>query len=159
MTNGHCRSHSADLSGWPALTEGALLGILSSIRHAWHRSRRKPAVRHTEVLRRAATVLTCSADDFFPAAVDEVGRALGADLVYIGEFTNDCQITTVAVSRHGRTADNFSFAVEATAAGRVQETGESECCEDKALDRYPRDPAVASVGAQALMALPIRGGT
>ena len=115
-------------------------------------------MRHTEVLRRAATVLTRSADDFFPAAVDEVGRALSADLVYIGEFTDDSQITTVAVSRHGRIADNFSFDIVATAAGRVQATGDVESCEDGALERYPRDPAVASIGAHALLALPIRGG-
>ena len=104
-------------------------------------------------------MLTRSADDFFPAAVHEVARALDADLVYIGEFTDDGQIRTVAVSRHGQPADAFTCEAVATAAGRVQVTGDAERCDADALGRYPRDPAVESVGARALVAVPIRGGT
>jgi signal transduction histidine kinase/ActR/RegA family two-component response regulator len=104
-------------------------------------------------------VLTRSADDFFPAAVHEVARALGADLVYIGEFTDEGQIRTVAVNRHGQPADAFTCEVESTAAGRVQATGAAERCDADVLGRYPRDPGVESVGARALVAIPIRGGT
>ena len=110
------------------------------------------------MLRRAAAVLTRPADDFFPAAVDDVGRVLGADLIYIGEFTDDNQLRTVAVSRHGYPAENFTFNIDGTVAGHVQTTGASESCARGAGARYPHDPALEAVGATALLAVPVRDG-
>jgi signal transduction histidine kinase/ActR/RegA family two-component response regulator len=111
---------------------------------------------HTGVLRRAAAVLARPAEDFFPGAVDEVGRVLAAELVYIGEFTNDGQLETVAVSRRGRLDENLTFDLKGTVAGHVQATGRPEQCNAPALARFPHDPTVAT--ARALMALPIVGG-
>ena len=115
-------------------------------------------MRHSNVLHRAAAVLTRPADDFFPAAVDDVGRVLGADLVYIGEFTDDNQLSTVAVSRLGYPAGNLTFDISGTVAGHVQATGVPESCARGARERYPRDTSLESVGAHALLAIPIRDG-
>jgi two-component system, cell cycle sensor histidine kinase and response regulator CckA len=103
-------------------------------------------------------VLTRPADDFFPAAADEVARALGADLVYIGEFTRDGRLTTVVVRRHGQHGDDFTTELESTVGGRVHATGEPERCDGDALARYPHDPGVLAVGAGDVVAVPIRGG-
>src|SRR5690348_13200606 len=87
--------------------EGLALSFLASVRRAWRRPRQAPPLTHTDVLRRAAAVLARPAEAFFPEAVDEVGRVLAAELVYIGEFTRDGQLTTVAVNRQGHRGEDL----------------------------------------------------
>jgi len=107
-----------------------------------------------DTLRRAAAVLTRGGDDFLPAAVTEIARMLGAGLVFIGELVPEGQVRTVAVSRNGVAAENFSYAWAGSATESLTRDAMS-ACPSHAGDRYPSDPQVAAIGAQSIVAVRI----
>ena len=74
------------------------------------------------------------------------GRVLASELVYIGEFTPDGQLTTVAVNRGGQQVENLTFDLDGTVAGHVQATG-----------RPGQWPAARRLAAPAREALPAGG--
>ena len=107
-----------------------------------------------DTLRRAAAVLTRGGDEFLPAVVTEVARTLGAGLVFIGELVPDGQVRTVAVSRNGVAAENFSYCWAGSATEPLARDATSVCPSD-AGDRYPLDQQVAVIGAQSMVAVRI----
>jgi signal transduction histidine kinase/ActR/RegA family two-component response regulator len=105
-----------------------------------------------DILHRAASVLTRSGDDFFPAAVAEITAALDAQLVLIGELVDDDEIRTVAISRHGVTAEPLTYRLKGSAAEPLASQPVSACVAE-ACDRFPGDPQITSVGAQSVIAV------
>src|ERR1044071_7759264 len=60
--------------------------------------------RSEEMLQSVAATLSKTGEEFLPAVVQEISKALGADLAFIGEFTGDNVVQTVAVQRKGNVA-------------------------------------------------------
>ena len=59
-----------------------------------------------EVLRRAASVLTLTGEDFLPAVVREIADMLDAEVAFVGELTGTDRLRTVAIWRDGAMGEN-----------------------------------------------------
>src|SRR5690606_34412071 len=62
-----------------------------------------------DMLERAVAVLASVGDDFLPAVAAELADALDAELALVGEILGDGQVRTMAVSRGGQAAENFTY--------------------------------------------------
>jgi signal transduction histidine kinase/ActR/RegA family two-component response regulator len=107
-----------------------------------------------DILRRAADVLTRSGDDFFPAAVAELARILVADLVFIGEVVDSDQIRTIAVTRDGAAAENFTVPLSTSAFASLETEG-TAVCTGKVREQFPEDRVLVAVAAEAMLAVRI----
>src|SRR5262245_27505723 len=76
----------------------------------WH----PPQIQGDEVLRRAASVLTRTGEDFLPAVVREVAEMLRANLVYVAEFTSIDRMRTIALWRDGAPGEPLDCALAGT---------------------------------------------
>jgi signal transduction histidine kinase/ActR/RegA family two-component response regulator len=107
-----------------------------------------------DVLRRAASVLTQTGEDFLPAVVTEIGEMLHADVAFVGELTGPDKLRTVAMWRNGVIDENIECAL---AGSPLEQTG------DRALRSYyscvrvhfPDDSHLASLDADGYIALPL----
>ena len=67
-----------------------------------------------EVLRRAASVLTRTGEEFLPAVAREIADMLHADLAFVGELTGTDRLRTVAVCSNGEMIDNIDYTLAGT---------------------------------------------
>ena len=70
-----------------------------------------------EVLRRAASVLTLTGEDFLPAVVREVADMLDADVAFVGELTGTDRLRTVASWRNGAPGDSVEYSLAGSPLG------------------------------------------
>jgi signal transduction histidine kinase/CheY-like chemotaxis protein len=109
-----------------------------------------------DVLRRAASVLTQTGEDFLPAVVTEIGEMLHADVAFVGELTGPDKLRTVAIWRNGVIDENIECAL---AGSPIEQTGDRAIRSFYSCVRvhFPDDPQLASLDADGYIALPLVG--
>src|SRR5262245_54156013 len=125
-----------------------LLGVLGMAWSgaSWGRPRKSATVSEAR-LRRAAVALTQTGADFLPAVVREISSSLGASLAFVGEFTAEGHIQTVAVSREGRPDANFSFPSQDSPCAQLSANPDFHHADD--VQRlFPRDVLLGGLGAR-----------
>jgi signal transduction histidine kinase/CheY-like chemotaxis protein len=113
-------------------------------------------VAEGDVLRRAASVLTRTGEDFMPAVAREVADMLDAEVAFVGEFTGTDRLRTVAVWRNGAAGENVDYALAGTP---LEQTG------DRSIRSYysgvriefPGDAELAALDADGYIAMPLIG--
>ena len=121
---------------------------MASTGAAWRRQQRKTATVSEARLRRAAVALTQTGEDFLPAVVQEISSSLGAALAFVGEFTAEGQIQTVAANRGGQPAANFVFSSHDSPCAQLSAHPDFHHADD--VQRlFPRDTLLAGVNALA----------
>jgi signal transduction histidine kinase/CheY-like chemotaxis protein len=109
-----------------------------------------------EVLRRAASVLTRTGEDFLPAVAAEVADMLDAELAFVGELTGTDRLRTVAACRNGVLSETIEYALSGSPL---------EHTADRSLRSYyscvrvhfPDDVALAPLDADGYIAMPLVG--
>ncbi|HEX5110690.1 MAG TPA: histidine kinase dimerization/phospho-acceptor domain-containing protein [Vicinamibacterales bacterium] len=120
---------------------------MASTAAAWRRQQRKTATVSEARLRRAAVALTQTGEDFLPAVVQEISSSLGAALAFVGEFTAEGQIQTVAANRGGQPAANFVFSSHDSPCAQLSAHPDFHHADD--VQRlFPRDTLLAGVNAR-----------
>jgi signal transduction histidine kinase/CheY-like chemotaxis protein len=108
------------------------------------------------ILRRAASVLTETGEDFLPAVVREVADMLDAEVAFVGELTGTDRLKTVAVWRNGAIGDNVEYFL---AGSPLERTGDRSIRSYYSCVRvhFPDDPSLASFDADGYIAMPLVG--
>jgi signal transduction histidine kinase/ActR/RegA family two-component response regulator len=109
-----------------------------------------------DVLRRAASVLTQTGEDFLPAVVREIADMLDAEVAYVGELTGTDRLRTVASWSDG----DFGESVEYPLAGSpLERTGDRSTRSYYSCVRvhFPDDAALGALDADGYIAVPLVG--
>lgn len=95
--------------------------------------------------------------EFFEAMVVELGQALGADYLFIGECQGEDResIKTVAVGRHGALSSNFEFELPGTPCETVLNGTESVFFAEDMAKRYPQSSLLSELGAGSYLGVPL----
>src|SRR6185437_16823159 len=103
----------------------------------------------SRVLDTARNVAATIGSDFFRAVAHHLARALPADSVVIGEFIgpHNERVKTVGGDLDGKPAA-FEYETAGTAAVEMLRSTAYQC-RAEATRRYPSDPLIMKVGAQA----------
>jgi signal transduction histidine kinase/ActR/RegA family two-component response regulator len=109
-----------------------------------------------DILRRAASVLTKTGEDFLPAVVREIADMLDAEVAFVGELTGTDRLRTVAAWRAGALADSIEYALAGSPLERTT---------DRSIRSYyscvrvhfPDDASLAGFDADGFIALPLVG--
>jgi signal transduction histidine kinase/ActR/RegA family two-component response regulator len=109
-----------------------------------------------EVLRRAASVLTLTGEDFLPAVVREIADMLDAEVAFVGELTGTDRLKTVASWRDGAPGDSIEYPL---AGSPLERTGDRSIRSYYSCVRvhFPDDPTLAALDADGYIALPLVG--
>jgi signal transduction histidine kinase/CheY-like chemotaxis protein len=108
------------------------------------------------VLRRAASVLTRTGEDFLPAVAREVADMLQADLAFVGELTGTDRMRTVAVCRKGEPGDAIEYGLAGTP---LEHTADRSVRSYFSCVRvhFPDDAMLAPLDADGYIAMPLVG--
>ncbi len=109
-----------------------------------------------DVLRRAASVLTQTGEDFLPAVVREIADMLDAEVAYVGELTGTDRLRTVASWRNGALGESVEFPL---GGSPLERTGDRSTRSYYSCVRvhFPDDAALAAVDADGYIAVPLVG--
>ena len=108
------------------------------------------------MLRAAAAVLSKTGEDFFPAVVEEIARALKAELVLVTELVATDRVRTIALWRDGKIADNIEYSLQGTPAEHV--VGRAVICHPRDVQaKFPGDLRLAAAGAEGYVGVPLVG--
>jgi signal transduction histidine kinase/ActR/RegA family two-component response regulator len=109
-----------------------------------------------EVLRRAASVLTLTGEDFLPAVVREIADMLDAEVAFVGELTGTDRLRTVATWRDGAPAESVEYPL---AGSPLERTGDRSIRSFYSCVRvhFPDDTTLAAFDADGYIALPLVG--
>jgi signal transduction histidine kinase/CheY-like chemotaxis protein len=109
-----------------------------------------------EVLRRAASVLTLTGEDFLPAVVREIADMLDAEIAFVGEFTGTDRLRTVASWRDGALGESVEYPL---AGSPLERTGDRSMRSYYSCVRvhFPDDAALGAHDADGYIALPLVG--
>ena len=109
-----------------------------------------------EVLRRAASVLTLTGEDFLPAVVREIADMLDADVAFVGELTGSDRLRAVASWRNGAPGDSVEYSL---VGSPLERTGDRSMRSYYSCVRvhFPDDAALAALDADGYIALPLVG--
>jgi signal transduction histidine kinase/CheY-like chemotaxis protein len=109
-----------------------------------------------DVLRRAASVLTQTGEDFLPAVVREIADMLDAEVAYVGELTGTDRLRTVASWRDGAFAESVEYPL---AGSPLERTGDRSTRSYYSCVRvhFPDDAALAALDADGYIAVPLVG--
>jgi signal transduction histidine kinase/ActR/RegA family two-component response regulator len=114
----------------------------------WRRRRtQEEQGRSEEMLQSAAATLTKTGEEFLPAVVKEIAKALKADIAFIGEFVGEDVVQTVAVQRGGEVAENFQFPLEGTPCEQLTNTPQI-CYPMDVRELFPTDARLIACDAQ-----------
>jgi two-component system, cell cycle sensor histidine kinase and response regulator CckA len=91
------------------------------------------------------------------AIVRNLAEALHADGVFVGEFAPNsvARVTIVAATPESELA-NPPFTLAGSACARIAVTGHPVLCRKNALDRFPADPLLSRLRAEACIAVPLK---
>jgi signal transduction histidine kinase/ActR/RegA family two-component response regulator len=109
-----------------------------------------------EVLRRAASVLTKTGEDFLPAVVHEIADMLDAEVAFVGELTGTDRLRTVASWRNGMCDEAAEYPLTGSP---LERTGDRSIRSYYSCVRvhFPDDASLASVAADGYIAMPLVG--
>ncbi len=89
--------------------------------------------------------------------VRNLAEALQADGVFVGEFTlNSVTRMTILAATPESELANPPFALAGSACAGIAVTGHPVLCRMNALDRFPADPLLARLRAEACIAVPLK---
>src|SRR5581483_8590429 len=106
-----------------------------------------------EVVQRVSATI---GNEFFDSIVKNLGQALGADCVYLGEFAGGMneRVRTLSSFSNGGPVCCDDYELAGTVAAQVI-TGDPWSCTRGAAKRYPDDKLLLAMGAQACIAVPL----
>jgi signal transduction histidine kinase/ActR/RegA family two-component response regulator len=138
--------------GLPAVARSAMAkarGLFTSL-HA------PGAGSEDDVLRRAASVLTRTGEDFLPAVAREIADMLNADLAFVGELTGTDRLRTVAVCSGGEMTDNIDYTLAGTP---LEHTADRSIRSYYSCVRvhFPDDASLLPLDADGYIAMPLVG--
>ena len=109
-----------------------------------------------EVLRRAASVLTLTGEDFLPAVVREISEMLDAEVAFVGEFIGTDRLRTVASWHSGAAGESVEYGLAGTP---LEHTADRSIRSYYSCVRvhFPDDAALAALDADGYMAIPLVG--
>jgi two-component system, cell cycle sensor histidine kinase and response regulator CckA len=109
-----------------------------------------------DVLRRAASVLTQTGEDFLPAVVREIADMLDAEIAFVGELTGTDRLRTVASWRDGASGESVEYALAGTP---LERTGDRSIRSYYSCVRvhFPDDASLAALDADGYIAMPLVG--
>jgi signal transduction histidine kinase/ActR/RegA family two-component response regulator len=109
-----------------------------------------------DVLRRAASVLTQTGEDFLPAVVREIADMLDAEAAFVGELTGTDRLRTVASWRNGALGESVEYPL---AGSPLERTGDRSTRSYYSCVRvhFPDDAALATLDADGYIAVPLVG--
>jgi PAS domain S-box-containing protein len=95
--------------------------------------------------------------DCFRAMATHLAQALKADRVFIGEFTPGSvqRFITLAAFPEGEPG-SLTFDLAGSACSGIAVTGKSFVCRKNARNRFPSDPLLSKVHAEAFIAIPLQ---
>jgi signal transduction histidine kinase/ActR/RegA family two-component response regulator len=109
-----------------------------------------------DVLRRAASVLTQTGEDFLPAVVREIAGMLDAEVAFVGELTGTDRLRTVASWRNGALGESVEYPLTGSP---LERTGDRATRSYYSCVRvhFPDDAALAALDADGYIAVPLVG--
>lgn len=95
-------------------------------------------------------------EQFFPALVQQLAKALGVEYAFMSEFCVDrSMVRTLAFWAGDRFKDNFEYAIAGTPCEKVL-AGELYYCADKVADLFPlHKEDLDQLGVQSYLAIPV----
>jgi len=115
--------------------------------------------RHKTASQIASQVSAAIGEEFFESLVTNLAEALTADCVYLGEFVGGQteRVRTLASFVNSEPKCSPDYVLAGSVAALVA-TGEPWSCTRGVLKRFPSDPLLSQIGAQACVAVPILDG-
>lgn len=95
-------------------------------------------------------------EQFFPALVQQLAKALGVEYAFVSEFCADrSKVRALAFWAGDRFLDNFEYAIAGTPCERVL-AGELYHCREQVSDRFPTHKhELDELGVQSYLAIPV----
>lgn len=95
-------------------------------------------------------------EQFFPALVQQLAKALGVEYAFVSEFCADrSKVRTLAFWAGDRFLDNFEYAIAGTPCETVL-AGELYHCREQVSDRFPSHKhELDELGVQSYLAIPV----
>jgi signal transduction histidine kinase/ActR/RegA family two-component response regulator len=109
-----------------------------------------------EILRRAASVLTQTGEDFLPAVVREVADMLDAELAFVGELTGPDRLRSVASWQNGAAGESIEYVLPGSP---LEHTSDRSIRSYYSCVRvhFPDDVLLPALDADGYIALPLIG--
>ena len=94
---------------------------------------------------------------YFRAMMRHLAEALGADHVFVGEFTHSPvpRVTILAASVEDEPA-NLTFELAGTVCSHIAAASQPVLCSSNAHQRFPADPVLSNLMAAACIAVPLK---
>ena len=124
----------------------------------------EPEVERANTLQAGETVLELTGRvsvkigiGYFRAMVAQLAEALGADHVFVGEFTRTPvpRVTILATSVEAEVT-NLTFELAGSVCSRIAATGKPVVCRSNARRRFPSDVVLSKFEAAACIAVPLK---
>ncbi len=129
--------------------EGRIMGVLGCYEDITTLKRIEQAIQHI-----ASGVSAQTGEAFFESLVIHLGKIFSADYAFVGLFENPQQIRTIAVSAHGRIADNFVYDLAGTPCAQV--VGRKTCNYPHDVQRlFPDNALLRRLDIQSYMGTPL----
>lgn len=93
---------------------------------------------------------------FFHSLVAQLGRAIGADIVIVGEIDSGHTVRSLAATQDGQRMADFSYPVADTPSGEALQRHGLYVLEDNISARFPDSAAVRQFGCDAYMGVALR---
>jgi hypothetical protein len=135
-------------------------GLPTVVRHVMAKARGLFTSLHApegdDILRRAASVLTRTGEDFLPAVAREIADMLDAEIAFVGELTGTDRLRTVASWRNGAPGESVEYVL---AGSPLERTGDRSIRSYYSCVRvhFPDDASLAGFDADGYIALPLIG--
>lgn len=120
---------------------------------------RTNSIGQRTVFQVANQVASIIGTEFFESLVTNIGKALSADCVYLGEFAGGQleRLRTLAIWVKDTTHTETDYVLAGSVAAQVV-TGESWSCTRGVLKKFPEDALLLQTEAQACIAVPLLDG-
>ncbi len=129
--------------------QGKVVGYVGSVTDITELKRIEQAIQHI-----ASGVSARTGEAFFESLVIHLGKLFSADYAFVGLFEAPQRIRTIAVSDHGRIADNFIYELAGTPCAQVLDR--KTCNYPHDVQRlFPDDELLRRLDIQSYMGTPL----
>jgi PAS domain S-box-containing protein len=97
-----------------------------------------------------------TSEAFFRSVVQNLGKALGADLVMVGEMSGDHSVISLAMLQDGVLQPNISYALSGTPCNIALDQGDLCTYDDGVQQLFPQDQFLADGGYEAYAGAALR---